>query len=74
MNHTRQKDFELNDLEGRIFDLDFPFNVNHDDRISLFVCQEIKRELYYNKDRMDSYVFWDEMEKYIIEQKNKRKK
>lgn len=73
MSKTRYMSTELHELENRIFDLDFPFNINVDDRLSLFICDEIKRELYHNKGRMDGYKFWDEMEKYIIEQQNKRR-
>jgi len=35
----------------------------------LFVAEEIKREVYLNKDRMDSYRFWDEMQNYILEKR-----
>jgi hypothetical protein len=70
MSDTRYRDFELFDLEQRIYDLNLPFGTNND-VIVKFVCDEIKRELYYNKDRMDSYRFWDEMKSYITEQEVK---
>lgn len=70
MKNTRQMDFERFDLEQRICDLDLPFGTNRD-TIALFVCDEIKRELYNNKGRMDGYKFWSEMKAYIIEQEEK---
>ncbi len=70
MSDTRYRDFELFDLEKRIYDLNLPFGTNTD-VIAKFVCDEIKRELYHNKDRMDSYRFWDEMKSYITEQEVK---
>jgi hypothetical protein len=73
MSNTRYHPTELFELENRIFDLEFPFNINKDDKISLFICEEIKRELYNNKGRMDGYRFWDEMHNQIIEKQNKRK-
>lgn len=73
MKYVRSRSTELWALENRIFDLDIPYNINIDDKITLFICEEIKRELYYNKNRMDGYRFWDEMQKHIIEQQNKTK-
>ena len=73
MKYVRSRSTELWALENRIFDLDIPYNINVDDKITLFICEEIKRELYYNKNRMDGYRFWDEMQKHIIEQQNKTK-
>ncbi len=70
MSDTRYRDFELFDLEQRIYDLNLPFGTNNN-VIAKFVCDEIKRELYHNKDRMDSYRFWDEMKSYITEQEVK---
>jgi hypothetical protein len=73
MKYVRSRSTELWALENRIFDLDIPYNINVDDKITLFICEEIKRELYYNKNRMEGYRFWDEMQKHIIEQQNKNK-
>jgi hypothetical protein len=70
MSDIRYRDFELFDLEKRIHDLNLPFGTNND-VIAKFVCDEIKRELYYNKDRMDSYRFWDEMKSHIIQEEIK---
>ncbi len=64
----RYKDDELWDLEQRIHKLDLPFGVKTD-TIVLFVAEEIKREVYHNKDRMDSYRFWDEMQNHIFEKR-----
>ena len=64
----RYKDGELWELESRINRLDLPFSVKTD-TIALFVAEEIKREVYHNKDRMDSYRFWDEMQNYILEKR-----
>jgi hypothetical protein len=69
----RYKDTELWDLEQRIHKLDLPFGVKMD-TILLFVCDEIKREVYHNKDRMDSYRFWDEMQNHIFEKRAKLEK
>lgn len=71
MSHTRYRDFELFDLQSRIHDLDLPFGTNVD-VIANFVCDEIKRELYNNKGRMDGYKFWDEMKQQIVYNENKR--
>lgn len=73
MKNIRHESTELWALENRIYALDIPYNVNVDDKISLFICDEIKRELYYNKGRMDGYRFWDEMQKNILERQNKIK-
>ena len=64
----RYKDNELWELESRINRLDLPFSVKTD-TIALFVAEEIKREVYHNKDRMDSYRFWDEMQNHIFEKR-----
>ncbi len=64
----RYKDDELWDLEQRIHKLDLPFGVKTD-TIVLFVAEEIKREVFHNKDRMDSYRFWDEMQNHIFEKR-----
>jgi len=64
----RYKDDELWDLEQRIHKLNLPFGVKTD-TIALFVAEEIKREVYHNKDRMDSYRFWDEMQNHIFEKR-----
>ena len=69
----RYKDDELWDLEQRIHKLDLPFSVKMD-TILLFVCDEIKREVYHNKDRMDSYRFWDEMQNHIFERRTNLEK
>jgi hypothetical protein len=64
----RYRDSELWELENRINRLDLPFGVKMD-TIVLFVAEEIKREVYHNKDRMDSYRFWDEMQNHIFEKR-----
>ena len=64
----RYRDVELWELESRINRLDLPHSVKTD-TITLFVAEEIKREVYLNKDRMDSYRFWDEMQNYILEKR-----
>jgi hypothetical protein len=64
----RYKDSELWLLERRINRLDLPCSVKTD-AIALFVAEEIKREVYHNKDRMDSYKFWDEMQNHIFEKR-----
>ena len=64
----RYRDVELWELESRINRLDLPYSVKTD-TITLFVAEEIKREVYLNKDRMDSYRFWDEMQNYILEKR-----
>lgn len=64
----RYRDSELWELESRINRLDLPFSVKTD-TIALFVAEEIKREVYHNKDRMDSYRFWDEMQNHIFEKR-----
>jgi hypothetical protein len=66
----RYKDDELWELEQRIHKLNLPFGVKTD-TIALFVAEEIKREVYHNKDRMDSYRFWDEMQNHIFEKRAK---
>jgi hypothetical protein len=66
----RYKDGELWELEQRIHKLNLPFGVKTD-TIALFVAEEIKREVYHNKDRMDSYRFWDEMQNHIFEKRAK---
>lgn len=69
----RYKDDELWELESRINRLDLPFSVKAD-TIALFVAEEIKREVYHNKDRMDSYRFWDEMQNHIFEKRDNLEK
>lgn len=64
----RYKDNELWELECRINRLDLPCSVKTDS-IALFVAEEIKREVYNNKDRMDSYRFWDEIQNHIFEKR-----
>jgi hypothetical protein len=64
----RYKDGELWELENRIYKLDLPASVKTD-TIALLVAEEIKREVYHNKDRMDSYRFWDEMQNHIFEKR-----
>lgn len=64
----RYKDGELWELESRINRLDLPFSVKTD-TIALFVAEEIKREVYHNKDRMDSYRFWDEIQNLIFKKR-----
>ena len=64
----RYRDVELWELESRINKLNLPYSVKTD-TIALFVAEEIKREVYLNKDRMDSYRFWDEMQNYILEKR-----
>ncbi len=66
----RYKDDEMWELEQRIHKLNLPFGVKTD-TIALFVAEEIKREVYHNKDRMDSYRFWDEMQNHIFEKRAK---
>lgn len=69
----RYKDNELWELESRINRLDLPFSVKTD-TIALFVAEEIKREVYHNKDRMDSYRFWDEVQIHILDKRAKLEK
>lgn len=64
----RYRDSELWELESRINRLDIPFSVKTD-TLALFVAEEIKREVYHNKDRMDSYRFWDEVQNHILEKR-----
>jgi hypothetical protein len=64
----RYKDGELWELENRINRLDLPASVKTD-TIALLVAEEIKREVYHNKDRMDSYRFWDEIQNHIFEKR-----
>lgn len=64
----RYRDIELWELERRIDRLNLPYSVKTD-TIALFVAEEIKREVYLNKDRMDSYRFWDEMQNYIFKKR-----
>lgn len=64
----RYKDVELWELESRINRLDLPCSVKTDN-IALLVAEEIKREVYHNKDRMDSYRFWDEVQNHILEKR-----
>ncbi len=66
---NRYKDNELWELESRIHRLDLPFSVKTD-TIALFVAEEIKREVYHNKDRMDSYRFWDEIQNHIFKRRD----
>lgn len=61
----RYQDMELWELESRIHRLDLPCSVKTD-TIALFVAEEIKREVYHNKDRMDSYKHWDEIQNRIL--------
>jgi hypothetical protein len=61
----RYQDMELWELENRIHRLDLPCSVKTD-TIALFVAEEIKREVYHNKDRMDSYKHWDEIQNRIL--------
>ena len=65
----RYKDTELWELESRINRLDLPYSVKTD-AIVLFVAEEIKREVYHNKDRMDSYRFWDEIQNHIFKRRD----
>lgn len=65
----RYKDMELWELESRINRLDLPCSVKTD-TIVLFVAEEIKREVYLNKDRMDSYRFWDEVQNHILKRRD----
>lgn len=65
----RYKDAELWELESRINRLDLPCSVKTD-TIALFVAEEIKREVYLNKDRMDSYRFWDEIQNHILKRRD----
>lgn len=65
---SRDKERELWELESRINRLDLPYSVKTD-TIALFVAEEIKREVYHNKDRMDSYRFWDEVQNHILEKR-----
>jgi hypothetical protein len=65
----RYKDSELWELEHRIHRLNLPYGVKMD-TILLLVCDEIKREVYHNKDRMDSYRFWDEMQNHIFKRRD----
>lgn len=66
---SRDKERELWELESRINRLDLPFSVKTD-TIALFVAEEIKREVYHNKDRMDSYRFWDEIQNHILKRRD----
>ena len=66
---SRDKERELWELESRINRLDLPYSVKTD-TIALFVAEEIKREVYHNEDRMDSYRFWDEIQNHIFKRRD----